>query len=234
MPTTLPGLDPTTVLLGSPLHRSQRFLAATYDFVNSLIEETYPALRGQRGSVVGRLTQAEADVFRAAVVFAGAGVDTVLKEAVRACASIQIDATSGASDKFKDWVTRYIQNGHDLNPRRLAELLVTNSGDALRAAYVDALTGSSLQSQSQVTATLAALGLGGIADKQLFIDSGTLNALFKVRNMIAHEMDMTPAGVRGSGNRTRHDRSISTYVDMCHAGLNYCQRVLNRLQAVLP
>jgi hypothetical protein len=234
VPATLPSLEPSLVPTGSPLHRSQRFLSATFDSVEKLVEETYPALRATRPGSGGRSTHAESDVFRAAVVFAGAGVDTVLKEAIRACVSLQIDATSGVSDKFKDWVTRYIQNGQELNARRLAELLTTNSGDALRVAYVEALTGNSLQSQSQLQTALAALGFDGTSDRALFTEAATLNPLFKVRNMIAHEMDMTPAGVSGSGSRTRHDRPIAEYVIMCHTGLNCCQKVLNRLQTALP
>lgn len=230
----MPSLTASSVAIESPLHRSQRFLAATYDSVSNLIEETYPALRAKRPGSGGRGTHAEGDIFRAAIVFTGAGVDTVLKEAIRACISTQIDARAGAADKFHDWATRYIQNGQDLNARRIAELLTTNSVATMRSAYVEALTSNSLQSQAQVTSVLAALGLGGQADKALFTDAAKLNPLFKVRNMIAHEMDMTPAGVLGSGERTRHHRAITEYVDMCHTGLNYCQRVLNRLEEVLP
>jgi hypothetical protein len=40
----LAGLDPSSVDLDSPLHRSQRYLASAYDSVASLFGETYPAL----------------------------------------------------------------------------------------------------------------------------------------------------------------------------------------------
>ena len=102
---------------------------------------------------------------------------------------------------------------------------------SLLDSYVQSLTGSSLQSQSQVTASLAALGLQG--DKQLFVDSSQLNPLFKTRNEIAHEMDMTPAAVRNRNGQTRRERAITSYIDMCHHGLDYCQRVLNTLQREL-
>ena len=98
----------------------------------------------------------------------------------------------------------------------------------LLAAYVESLTGFSLQSRNQVTASLAALGLQ--ADKGLFKDASTLDSLFLTRNQISHEMDMTPASAEGSGKRTRRERAIQKYIEMCHAGLNYCQRMLNRLE----
>jgi hypothetical protein len=84
-----------------------------------------------------------------------------------------------------------------------------------------------------VTATLAALGLEDRSHRDLFKDSQSLNPLFKARNQIAHEMDMTPAAAKGRGKRTRHERPVDDYMTMCHTGLNYCQRVLNCLEAEL-
>jgi hypothetical protein len=68
------GLDPTQATENSATQRAQRFLASAYDSVASLFEVTYPALRQQRVASRGRLTHAEHDVFRAAVVFTGAGM----------------------------------------------------------------------------------------------------------------------------------------------------------------
>jgi len=224
-----PGLEPSTVDLDSPVQLAQRYLASAYDSVASLIATTYPALRAQREGSRGRLTHAEQDLFRAAVVFAGAGVDAVLKEALRSCVPIQIDASPQAREKYVDFVVRHIQDGQAMDARRLARLLIQDSpGDALRNAYVESLTGSSLQSQEQVLTSLAALGLH--EERDLFKDARALNALFRTRNQIAHEMDMTPAAVQGRGKRTRHERAQSAYIEMCHDALDYCQRVLNRLE----
>ena len=74
MAQNFPVLEPTTVALDSPVHVAQRYLASAYDSVASLVNDTYPALRAQRDAGRGRLTHAEHDLFRAAVVFAGAGV----------------------------------------------------------------------------------------------------------------------------------------------------------------
>jgi hypothetical protein len=46
-------------------------------------------------------------------------------------------------------------------------------------------------------------------------------------------MDMTPAAAKGRGKRTRREQAMGAYVTMCHTGLNYCQRVLNCLEAQL-
>lgn len=232
MTRALPGLDPTTVGLESVLHVSQRYLASAYDSVASLIETTYPILREQREADRGRLTHAEQDLFRAAVVFAGAGVDAVLKQTLRAAVPVQIKRSAGAREKYVDFVSRQIQDNRGIDAKVLARLLVSDTPqDDLLGSYIEFLTGSSLQSRTQVTSSLAALGLQ--ADRELFKDASNLDDLFRTRNQIAHEMDMTPAGAEGRGKRTRRDRAIQRYVDMCHQGLNYSQRVLNRLESDL-
>ncbi|ORI21733.1 hypothetical protein BJI47_11780 [Rhodococcus sp. 1168] len=77
------------------------------------------------------------------------------------------------------------------------KLMVAGSPEqVLRDACIESLTGSSLQSQTQVIATLAALGLQD--QRQLFIDSRNPNPLFKARNEIAHDMDMTQLAPRAA------------------------------------
>jgi hypothetical protein len=167
-------------------------------------------------------------VFRAAVVFAGAGLDAVFKEALRSCLSVQIDRSEGAREKYLDFVERQIQSGGGIDARQIASLLVSSDPDrVLKDAYVEKLTGVSLQSRTQVTNSLSALGLNNVKD--LYTSAKSLDALFRVRNEIAHELDMTPASAAGRGARSRRERSITVYEDLCHSGLNYAQAVLNVL-----
>jgi len=224
--TQLPSLEPTVLDLDSPLNVAQRYLASAYDSVASLVQDTYPALRAQRPGSRGRLTHAEQDVFRAATVFAGAGVDAVLKEALRGAIPIQIKRSEPAREKYVDFVVKHLQSAEGVDLRRLARLLTSEAqGEDLRESYISWLTGSSLQSRAQVTNTLAALGLQG--QKELFKDASRLDLLFKARNEIAHEMDMTPSSARGQGKRSRRERALTTYIEICHSALNYTQRVLN-------
>jgi hypothetical protein len=223
-------LDQSAVSPDSPLNRSQRFLTTAYESVAGLFETSYPAVRALRSGTRGRLADAEHDLFRAAVVFTGAGVDTVFKEALRSCIAMQIGRTSGARDKYIEFVTRYIQNGPTVDAQRLAVLLTTGDADtALKESYIQYLTGSSLQSVSQVTAAISALGLQD--NTSLYKDSKSLNPLFKARNEIAHELDMTPGSVSGRGARHRREREMGSYTSMCYEGLNFSQRVLNALEA---
>ncbi|MFJ4075958.1 hypothetical protein [Curtobacterium sp. NPDC089991] len=217
--------------MDSPLNTSQRFLATAYDSVANLIEKVYPAVKGAPRR--GRLTDPEQDVFRSAVVFAGAGVDTTLKQALRDAAPLQASFSKEGRAQFQRWVTGYIQQSNAVDAKKVSALLIAEPNPAreLQRLYIEQLTDHSLQSQDQVKATLVALGLEG--SKALFRDSSVVNPLFKARNEIAHAMDMTDHAARGVGDRTRNDRKIETYVNICHAGLDYCQRVLNALQTSL-
>jgi hypothetical protein len=110
--------------------------------------------------------------------FAGAGVDTVFKEALRGSLNLQIESSSGAREKYREFVAGYIQEAGMISPKRLAVLLTSSDSDQdLKTAYIASMTGSSLQSQQQVTRALAALGLQD--ERVLFKDSAKLNPLLK-------------------------------------------------------
>ena len=72
---------------------------------------------------------------------------------------------------------------------------------------------------------MSALGLQG--ERELIKEARTLNDLFRGRNEIAHELDMTPASAAARGRRARRERSVSLYINMCHIGVDFAQRVLN-------
>ncbi|MGW5744578.1 hypothetical protein [Amycolatopsis sp. NPDC003861] len=89
------------------------------------------------------------------------------------------------------------------------------------------LTGSSLQSVEQVTNTLTALGL--TPHKDLYKEARGLKELFEVRNKIAHEMDMTHHAISTRGTRSRNERPVTKYRNLCHGGLEFAQRVINQV-----
>jgi len=120
---------------------------------------------------------------RAAVVFAGAGLDTVFKEAMRGCIAIQVDRSDGARETYLEFVSHFIRAGPTVDARQLAVLLTSaDPSRALKDAYIAQLTGSSLQSLTQVITAMSALGLQD--EKELFKEGKSLNPLFRVRNEI--------------------------------------------------
>lgn len=232
MAAQFPDLVQSDVPDRSTLHRAQRYLQGAHDAVSNMLNVTYPALRSQREGKRGRLTHAEHDCFRAAVVFAAAGVDTVFKEAIRCAVPNLVDLFDLARDKYLEFVTTYIKEGSGVSPRAIAGLLADkDSGSRLVEEYIQQLTGSSLQSVGQITMALSALGLGD--EKDLYIAAKQQRKLFEVRHQIAHELDMTQASARGKGKRSRHERTPGAYHSLCLDGLNYSQTVLNRLHPTL-
>src|SRR5438874_7971944 len=77
----LRGLSPAISATGT--ETSQRFLASAYDSVEAVLENLSKIreLRREQGTgdIRGRLPPNEEDLLRAAIVFTGAGLDSVLK-----------------------------------------------------------------------------------------------------------------------------------------------------------
>lgn len=145
---------------------------------------------------------------------------------------LRIEQSDAARDKYLDFVVRRLQDGPAVDVKSLARILVDGDPDrTLKDAYVNELTGSSLQSTEQVTTTLTALDLND--ERHLYVEAKSLRPLFQARNQIAHELDMTSGAIRGRGRRSRHERSIQAYTDMCHQALNYSQRFLNTVSSAL-
>jgi hypothetical protein len=226
---SFPGLDPFEPS-GTFVDRAQRFLASAYDSVAALFDRLYPLVRGQRDARRGRLTHAEQDIFRAAIVFAGAGLDSTLKELVRQAVPLQVERSDEARKKFRDFATSHISGPQGANAKAIAEVMISpDPRGQLLEAYVKQLTGTSLQSVQQVRDTLTALGLGH--RQELYREAQKLQQLFEARNQVAHELDLKAPERRG--DRSRRERTITVSKDVCHTGLNYAQRVINSIVAEL-
>ena len=220
---SFPGLEPLTAT-GSSAHTAQRFLASAYDSVANLFEVVYPTVRAQRTAERGRLTHAEQDLFRAAVVFSGAGLDASLKELLRATVPTQTMRSESARAKYVAFASKYLGTAGTVDVKRLALILLSNDPkEHLLDAYLRELTGSSLQSVDQVKESLAALGLTD--RRKLLKDAEALKPLFVARNQIAHELDLRVPS--GQGARSRNDRSMTAYRQLCHDALNFAQKTIN-------
>jgi hypothetical protein len=225
--SSFPGLDPFAAG-DTYVDTAQRFLASAYDSVAALFDVHYPAIRGLRAAGRGRLTHAEGDIFRAAIIFAGAGVDATLKELIRTAVPVQVERSDTAREKFRDFVSIYLSGSQGIDSRRLADIIIApKPRHVILEEYVRRLTGSSLQSVQQVHDTLSALGLTTHAE--LYKSARELQRLFEARNQIAHELDLKSPEQRG--DRRRHERKINESRLLCHSGLNFAQKVINTVIA---
>lgn len=156
----------------------------------------------------GPSTHDEQDLLRAMLIFACAGLDAFVKQLVKTKLPQLIVHDEKAQRGFKEYVRRGLEkdNAGILNAVALA-LINQNPRDVFLNEYVESLVGDSLQSEPQLKRVSEASGLDTkkILSKEK-IES--LHEVFKVRNLIIHEMDLNMEVVapKTTGYRTRIQR----------------------------
>ncbi|MGA7671626.1 MAG: hypothetical protein WBW04_14455 [Nitrolancea sp.] len=207
---------------------AQRFLASAYDAVDAVLEtlDTVRQVRKQTGGDIrGRLTANEEDLLRAAVVFTGAGLDSVLKQLIRDSLPDLLKTNDQAHDKFEAFARDRVGTGEIADSAMIARYLTSeNPRERLIEDYIYELTGSSLQSADEVQKVAGALGIG---DANLRKRITKLRELFVARNEISHELDLQRPEQRG--DRTRRSRAMKPTKALCHEGLEVAQLMVNEV-----
>lgn len=102
----------------------------------------------------------------------------------------------------------------------LAKILLADSHQAqVIEEYVRDLTGSSLQSATEVAKAVTALG---IEPKVVKINSNKLKEIFDIRNRIIHELDINFEAAR----RNRSSRKVDDMVGRTNVLLELSERIL--------
>ena len=142
--------------------------------------------RGEAGGPLhGRLTSAEEDLLRAALVFTGAGLDATLKRLIRDTLPALLESNEQAHRKFEDFAVKQLGGAEAVDGKVLARYIVaSNPRERLIEDYIYDLTGSSLQSAEQVDLTAGALGINS---GPLRAEINGLRDLFVARNQVSHE-----------------------------------------------
>lgn len=212
---------------------SQRFLTGAFDAVNGVLEslETVRQVRREAGvDVRGRLPHNEADLLRAAIVFAGAGLDASLKQLIRDALPSLLDKSDQAHSEFETFAERNIRTADGTSPKAVARYLIAADARSLLIEdYVYKLTGSSLQSADEVLRACAALGIQ--QDRDLVERVLKLKEMFTARNEVSHELDLQRP--ERQGDMTRRSRRMSTTTDMCSAALEAGQQIINAVGQLL-
>jgi hypothetical protein len=218
-----------TAACGEPgTETAQRFLASGFDSVDTVLE-TLDGLRAARGRVRGRLTSAEEDLLRAAIVFTGATLDATLKQLIRDALPLLLERSKKSHDKFETFAGERLGTGEIADTKMIARYLVSDDPRArLIEDYIYDLTGSSLQSAEEVGKTAGALGIND-ADLRRRIDG--LKNLFTARNEVSHELDLQSPGQ--PGDRTRRTRPMGPTKTMCQEGLEVAQLIVNAVGALI-
>lgn len=158
----------------------------------------------------GPPTDEEQDLLRAALVFAGAGLDSSVKELIRGSLRTLAKQDTNVQKEFETFVQRQLRgdssedgNGSSHHKFLASVLLSPSPQERLLNDYIRYLTGSSLQSVDQLFKAVKALGI----DLPILQENKPkLAEIFDVRNKIIHELDVRFSGMQGKRHRNSRKR----------------------------
>jgi len=178
----------------------------------------------------GRIEERHVDLLRAAIAFAGAGLDSALKQLIRDTVRPLIAANKGCRDMYMGFVDSYITSGEVMNRKHLRTILVDERGpaSALTELYERHLTGDSLQSVEQVRKVCAALGVNEKDISARLKPGSTLEKMFKARNSIVHELDL-----KRGGSSEQISRSLKEARQFSREALDVTQLIINEVAKAL-
>jgi hypothetical protein len=174
--------------------------------------------RGVKGA--GAPTDEEQDVIRAMLVLAAAGLDAICKQVVKDALPFLATVDAGSNEQLVKFAERQLAAAEEhrrgtvpTGNKFLASLFsIATPRRKLIEHFVADLTGSSLQSASELGRVASAVGLA-------LTDIGIVNELneaFRVRNQIVHEFDID----FGHPTRNRKQRNLKNLVKLVNVLLD--------------
>ncbi len=186
----------TTGATSKEAARASEVYEYAYDSVKSFIT-LFQAEKKRRGNKRGILPQAEQNLLRAALTFTCAGLDSVLKHAIKDCLTAILSKDPDVEKRFAEFIEKKISPTTTGNAglKFLSQVLAKpDSWSALVDSYIAFLVGSSLQSEDEVIRVCSALG---IEPTTLGLKRGSHKHVFHIRNEVIHEMDIDLAARPG-------------------------------------
>lgn len=172
-------------------------------------------------------TDHEQDLLRAMVVFASAGLDSMVKQLVADALPLLIVSDREAREQFRIYVERQLKTAE--STRVLANALVADScREQIILGLVAELRSGSLQSVDELA---RAASFFAIPAADVIPDINTLRTAFHARNEIAHEMDVdfsTAASIRRQRRLDELERHANTIL---RAASNMLRCVDERLES---
>ena len=191
---------------------------------------SFDTVRKGRCAGQGATTDMEQDLLRAALVFAAAGLDSVLKELMRGLLPILCPQDEKIRSEFEKFIYRQLRGDEEegesnLNCKLLAKVLAVEiPRDELIREYAEHLTSGSLQSTSELVIAIKVFGLD---EKDLPVSIRELGNIFAIRNKIVHELDVKLSGQ--VGRRGRNGCQKPTMQDCCDKLLKLAKWVLHKV-----
>lgn len=196
----------------------------TYDTSKSFLS-IFESIRKTR-KAKGTARNDEQDLLRAMLLFASAGLDSMVKQLIRDTLPIIIGRDAGAHKEFEKFVLKELHvksiesSLGALNLKTLASLIIEDSPkNALIQELIKALISDSLQSVDQLLRVAAHFG---ITASDLYKDLNQLREVFDVRNRISHEMDIDFS----QSNRNRFPRRKNDMINYTNCLLHVADNFL--------
>jgi len=175
----------------------------------------------------GAPTDHAQDLLRAALVFAAAGVDALVKQLVRDTLPSIVDQDIGARQQFREYVKTALLRKEQLDIDLLADVLLADNGtEQLKAKLCRDLTSNSLQSHEQL---LKVASFFAITPASLVVTIPELKAAFAVRNQISHEMDVDIQGTTRKRRSRKFSNMKAEAEKLITVGLAFYNSVAQRL-----
>lgn len=158
------------------------------------------------------------DLLRAMFVFATAGIDSLIKQAIKDALFKLIELNEGANAMFETFVEKEIRDkkfdDNRVDSKLIAKLITSNNPrEELKNRLIYSLRSNSLQSKDQI---LKVASYFDISSKSIVSDFNILRDIFIERNKIIHEMDIN---FEGDGSRNKRElksiiNSINTLLEL--------------------
>ena len=172
-------------------------------------------------SARGTPTDEEQDLLRAMLLFATAGLDSMVKQLIRDALPKAMETNEGAKAMLKNFMARRLRRGDELDFDLLADVIADECPrDRVVDELIADLTSGSLQSSEQL---LRAAAHFDIPSSSITEDAGKLKDIFGVRNEITHEMDVD-FSQPNRNRRPRARRQIVEDTDEVFRVANNCLR----------
>jgi hypothetical protein len=183
--------------------------------------------RRQQRNARGTATDDEQDLLRAMLLFASAGLDSMVKHLIRDALPVLVTKNVGVRKQLHDFIARTMKRRDPIDTELICALLLAEDpGQHAASQLVNELTASSLQSAEQLLRVGAYFD---IPSHEISDDPRKLQQVFNRRNQMAHEMDIdfTPS------NRNRRQRAKQAMIDDTNTIFRVTQLFLEKVDAKL-
>jgi hypothetical protein len=210
------------------LRKSATILASCSRTVTSLLE-TFDA-PGGKPRTKGSPKDTEQDVLRAMLLFAGAGLDSTIKQMMKDTIHDAIKGIHATREAFRKYIasklTKRSAGAEVLDTHFLSSALAADDlHDELVRHFIRKWRSGSLQSAEEL---LNVAELYGISEQQVGFRRADLQVVFAARNAIAHEMD-----AEFTSTRSRHQRSRAEMVKHSNVLIDVTAKLLDLVEASL-